>query len=1011
MGGVGCGAPEPARGHTVVSRVWWNVLVRRSSWFLLLLAIAAIVAFFAASADPDPPAVPVDTGVVPGTDTAAAVNAPLAGAPVPQVERQQARAGADPGVERIPDAIATGYTGRVVTAAGEPVVGIDVQLLRMAADAALPVDLDLFGTVTAAPELVVAIDRTDAAGRFELLQIAPRGWCGLRLTFADLDAAPARWRVGQGTFVPVQRTPVPGEVVDLGDVRLKTGATLVGRIVGSDGPIAGALVRAARLPPLPFAAVPIERLRADGALLVTVAGQNRVVVLPPWFGRLVDLLPIAKTLSGADGTFVLYGVDPGDVVVAVTAPARASLLRQNLHCEAGAVTQLGDLQLADGSSAEVLVVDRAGAPVAGAEVIVAPWSLGVPVHIGEPAGTTDAAGKTHVDGLPRGRAVAAARLGSDATWQIGEPGPADGTLRVVVPGRHTLLLTVQDGAGKVPPDLKVRAAAGGANGGAVELALFGFGQTVDLGNRLERLDDGRLRVRDLDAGVWTFVVGAAGCATQSLEVELREDTARTVILKAARALRVRTLDVAGEPVAGATLHLSPRGGSRQERIVELPLAVGRTGADGWCSVRDLPTESARLTAIHPQHGQVHAQIDGHPAELVLQFAAPAAIRGLLTDGGRPPAPGRWVLVLERRYGDAKAAQRGAMPDLPQLTIPDLEGAFTFAALQPGRYRVTAQDAMTDIGTVAGIVQYAARREQILPWNKAEVEIASGETATVRLDAILDAPPYDGPGAVVRGVVTVNGLPAVGAVVVGTSKQPDRRITSRVDRGGVFDLGRCPQGDIRIVVVPNEVADSRLKENLFSHHYARDLQVVAEQPLDLRIDIVTGGAFGEVRDRNGAPVDDCRIVLYDRGGEGRSSALRVVRTDARGAFVCRDLPAGRYELRAEKSGQGKVTLQGLAVAGNGSDSGPFAVVLVPMVEVKGRVEVAAGARAEVRLRPTGEGEPLRTLSEPGGAFRIGDVPIGGYRAEVRVLAGAAWRPAGEVQVVEGMREVVLRVGGG
>lgn len=991
--------------------MWWNVVVRGSAWLVLLLVVAAIAVYLAAWADPDLPALPVEPQSAAVGGAAPAVGPIATDQRVAAVDRLRVDPQARVAMELVPDEIATGYTGRVVTASGEPVVGIDVQLLRMAVEAALVPELELFGTVTAAPELVVAADRTDAEGRFELLRIAPRGWCGLRLAFADLEAAPARWRVGQGTFVPVQLTPAPGEVKDLGDVRLKTGATLVGRVVGSDGPIAGARVRAARLPPLPFAAVPIERLRPDGALLVTAAGQNRVAMLPPWFGRLLEVLPIAEACSRADGTFAVYGVDPGDVVVAVTAPARASLLRQNQHCEAGATTSLGDLQLADGSSAEVLVVDRAGAPVVGAEVIVAPWSLGVPVHIGEPAGVTDAAGKAHVDGLPRGRAVAAARVGAEATWQIGEPGPADGTLRVVVPGRHSLLLTVQDGAGKVPPDVRVRAAAGGANGGAIELALFGFGQTADLGKRLERLEDGRFRVRDLDAGVWTFVVTATGCATQSLEVELREDTARTVILKAARALRVRTLDAAGEPVAGATLHLSPRGGTRQERIVEVPLAVGRTGADGWCLVRDLPTESARLTAIHPRHGQVHAQIEGHPAELVLQFAAPATIRGVLTDGGRPPAPGRWVLVLERRYGETSGTQRGALPDLPQLTLPDLEGAFTFAALQPGRYRVTAQDAMTDIGTVAGIVQYAARREQILPWNKAEVEIASGETATVRLDAILDAPPYDGPGAVVRGVVTVNGLPAAGAVVVGTSKQPDRRITSRVDRGGVFDLGRCPQGDIRIVVVPQEVAESRLKENLFSHHYARDLQVMAEQPLDLRIDIATGGAFGDVRDRDGAAVDDCRIVLYDRGGDGRSSALRVTRTDARGGFVCNDLPAGRYELRAEKAGKGKVTLRDLAVSGTGSASGPFSVVLVPMVEVKGRVEVAAGTRAEVRLRPTGEGEPLRTLSEPGGAFRIGDVPVGGYRAEVRVPTGAAWRPAGEVQVVEGMREVVLRVVGG
>ncbi len=982
--------------------------MRRLSWLLVLAVVAALLVWAFAPGDPELP-VPAVGRVAADTGNGQSVSAaPIA---VPNAvsgvaQRDAIDPGETPGAA-LRAATDTGYRGRVVTAGGEPVVGIDVQLLRISVDAALPDGLDVFARLPAAPELVVAEDRTDADGVFLLLGIAPRGWCGLRLAFADVQAAPPRWRPGQGTFLPVQRTPAPGEVIDLGDVRLKTGATLTGRVVGSDGAIAGAKIRAARLPPLPFAAVPIERLRPDGAIVVIAAGQSRVLPLPAWAGRLMELLPIAEGISGADGNFVVYGVDPGDLVVAVTAATRASLLRQNVRGEAGAVTSLGDLQLADGSSAEVLVVDREGQPIVGAQVIVAPVSIGVPVHIGEPAGSTDAKGRVQVDGLPRGRAFAAARVRDDATWHVGEPGPADGTLRVVVPGRHSLLLTVQDGAGKLPSEVRLRAVSGAANGGAVEFALFGFGQTIDLGKRLERLEDGRLLFRDLDEGAWTFVVGAAGCATQSLEVDLREDTARTMILKAARALRVRTIDAAGEPVAQATLHLSSRGGSRAERIAELPLAVGRTGDDGWCTISDLPTESARLTAIHPLHGQVHAVIVGTPSELVLQFAAPAAIQGVLTDGGRPPAPGRWVLVLERRYGEGKGAARGALPDLPQLTVPDLEGNFGFPALQPGRYRVTAQDAMTDVGTVAGMMQYAARREQILPWNKAEVDLVGGATVEVRLDAILDAPPYAGPGAPVRGVVTVNGLPAVGAIVVGTSKQPDWRITSRIDRGGGFDLGRCPEGVLRVVVVPSDVAESRLKENLFSHHYARDLQVVAEQAQELHIEITTGGAFGEVRDRSGATVGDCRIVLHDRGGEGRSSALRVVRTDARGGFVFRDLPGGVYELRAEMPGKGTVTLHDVAVT-VGGDTGPIAVVLLPVVEVQGRVETAPGTRARLRLSPIAGGVPYVMESEPGGAFRIPEVPVGGYQVRVSVPLGAEWRNAGELQVVEpATRNVVLR----
>jgi hypothetical protein len=233
------------------------------------------------------------------------------------------------------------------------------------------------------------------------------------------------------------------------------------------------------------------------------------------------------------------------------------------------------------------------------------------------------------------------------------------------------------------------------------------------------------------------------------------------------------------------------------------------------------------------------------------------------------------------------------------------------------------------------------------------------------------------------------------------------VTSRVDRGGGFDLGRCPTGEIRVVVVPNEVAESRLKENLFSHHYAQDLQVVDGQPLDLRIDITTGGAFGDVRDRSGAPVDDCRVVLYDRGGNGRSSSLRVARTDVRGGFTFRDIPSGAYELRAEKSGAGKVTVPNIAVTSGGS-VGPIAVVLVPFVVVAGRVETPPGTRAEVQLLLEGGGDALRTTSEPGGAFVLRDVPTGRYRVQVKAPARSPWKAAGELFVAEpGVKDLVLR----
>src|SRR5262249_9674118 len=155
---------------------------------------------------------------------------------------------------------------------------------------------------------------------------------------------------------------------------------------------------------------------------------------------------------------------------------------------------------------------------------------------------------------------------------------------------------------------------------------------------------------------------------------------RTVQLRPAQPLRVRVLDAVGAPVAGAAIYTQARGGERLQRIVELPLQQGTTDGDGCCTVRDLPTAQTRITASHPLHGQVHAVVQATPVEVELRSLGAGAIHGKLTAGGRVPAPGRWLAVLERRIEVQTA--RGALPDLPQLALPVLDGTFEFAALQP-----------------------------------------------------------------------------------------------------------------------------------------------------------------------------------------------------------------------------------------------------------------------------------------------------------------------------------------
>jgi hypothetical protein len=455
------------------------------------------------------------------------------------------------------------------------------------------------------------------------------------------------------------------------------------------------------------------------------------------------------------------------------------------------------------------------------------------------------------------------------------------------------------------------------------------------------------------------------------------------------------MDPANTPVADAAIVMQSRGGERSQRMLDMPIPAGRSDRDGVCALRDLPTEETRLTASHPRFGQVSTVVRGAPPEVTLQFGAPGAILGKLTDGGRPPAVGRWMIVLERMHADdAQPAAR----ELPQLTMPDLEGAFVFAALQPGKYRVTSQDSAADIGTIAGLMDYMGRRSQIIPWTKAEVDLHAGERAEVRIEAMVDVAPVTGPGAIVRGTVIIDGAPGEGAVVVGNSKNPDRNATSRVDRAGTFDLGRMPAGPIRVVVVPKEVAEARLWENLFSHHFVRDLTVVDGVPQELAIAIATGSVAGGVRNALGAPVDNAKIVLFDRGGEGRSSALRVLHTDASGAFRLAGLATGSYEVQAQKDGVGSAA-KGRVEVTAGAEAGPLWLTLRVTTKVSGRVDVARFAKQtwlSLTLYPLSGGEPVRGGALPDGRFEVQDVPEGRYRVEVQQAGATPVYAAGEIE---------------
>lgn len=79
--------------------------------------------------------------------------------------------------------------------------------------------------------------------------------------------------------------------------------------------------------------------------------------------------------------------------------------------------------------------------------------------------------------------------------------------------------------------------------------------------------------------------------------------------------------------------------------------------------------------------------------------------------------------------------------------------------------------------------------------------------------------------------------------------------------------------------------------------------------------LTGDIIADLRTRQGAPIDDARLLLF-RG----NTQVEYVRTDARGRAVFRDVPRGTYGVLVPLQGD----IQGLSSLGTGRPDGNLAV---------------------------------------------------------------------------------------
>ncbi len=532
---------------------------------------------------------------------------------------------------------------------------------------------------TPLPDLAVTINPED--GQDQQLTTGKDGRATAKLRRGDtwqLNAKP------EG-FATVQRNgtiPAEGAVAAV-EIRLDTGRTLRGRLLGVDGkPVPGLLIGLSR-PGGP--------------------GRGR-------FGGAQD-----TATPDAEGAFSIAGLTPGPAVVMVLAgPNRGQLLQRDVLIPAAGEPAALELQLpalggiagrlreAPGNGrTSVMVMDPAARIQLWSEVgadgsfRIAPLPVGtysVMAHISR--------GKGEGRQLNATCTVAA---GADTALVLGDQTAADGqrvsgaiTLPEGVKGK--MRLTLVPDPDRPVTVMTLAGLRGGANTQVAEDGSFTFAN-VTKGRHV-------LHLTVLDGQGWQ-----PGAAWRT-DITVADQPLELNLAPRGLAVPVRVLDPQGQPVEGAMITAIPGEGSTMRRWISS--AQGTTAADGSANLRWLPGPMVcGLMVHHAEHGRYFSpDIPVRPgmAAVELRFLKRVALRGTVT------APAGAVVHLAVRSPDGFVRHDAVADEL---------GVYAFAEddlLHPGTW---------DVWAVAPGCAVAHRRIELTADTTADFALVPGGRIAVR----------------------------------------------------------------------------------------------------------------------------------------------------------------------------------------------------------------------------------------------------------------------------------------
>jgi RNA polymerase sigma factor (sigma-70 family) len=673
----------------------------------------------------------------------------------------------------------------------------------------------------------------------------------------------------------------------------------------------------------------------------------------------IDANPPMIVETESDGAFVFEGLIRRDYRIEATAGERyAGPARLRLGDNPEPVT----LRMRKGGTVEVAITERAtGAPVQGAELELRStlvWKA-----------TTDASGVARLRGVGAGWLPLAVRAKgfAPAAMMLATSGNPDTTERVALSLAYGAAINgrVVDDAGKPIAGARVVATNASEPLPVVDPRRDG----------VLTAGDGTFSVPTVSAGTWRLTATAGDHApVTSVPLTVDGEHARNgveLVLAAGAVVRGVVQDKAGKPVAGADVSVVAQG-----FVPWRPRRQAFTDASGRFAIAGLARRDVEVVAWHDSGASAIVPVDltsKREREVALTLDVSGAITGTVVDKTGQPI-GDAQVIAEPDWtggtGDRGAwAVRGV-----QETVTDQGGAFRFAGLPDGSYRIRA-----------------ARPGS----SEAALALSEGVLARPGASAIRIVLPAE--GRVVGKVQLADGKPPAAFTVTLGATNPVPFAAS----DGAFALAAAAGTHPLTVSGPGFVTTTK------------QATIAEGKDTDLGTITVTPGRSiaGRVVDEHGTPIAKATVAagsLLTGGGaelyiKDESINAKDTETDANGRFVLDGFSPASLTVVAGKAGVGRSASIRLPAS---PDSATLELVLRPTSGITGKVTRNGAPLADtvVIANPIGAvASNFFVVTGPDGTFALDALAPGAY-VVYPMLGGGGNRPKDmytrKVEVVAG-----------